>query len=85
MTTNLKIEFIGQPVEIVKSRNRQLVGLSGKIVDETKQSFKILVNKRTFREFKLVFKKDAAFIINGKTIDGNKILKRPEERIKLKE
>ncbi|MFA5797241.1 MAG: ribonuclease P protein subunit [Candidatus Woesearchaeota archaeon] len=85
MATNLKIEFIGQPVEIIKSRNRQLVGLSGKIVDETKQSFKILINKRTFREFKLVFKKDAGFIINGKVIDGNKILKRPEERIKLKE
>lgn len=84
MIKTLKDEFIGCPVEIVRSRNKQLIGLSGKIVDETQQSFKVLVNKRTFREFKIILKRDAAFMIDGKLVDGNKILKRPEERIKTK-
>ena len=76
--------FIGEQVEILGSNNRQLVGLTGKIVDETRDSFKVLVNKRNFKEFKMIFKKGNTFKIGGLTVQGIKIAKRPEDRIKLK-
>jgi ribonuclease P protein subunit POP4 len=84
MIKSIRDEFIGEQVEIIKSSNRQLLGLTGKIVDETRDSLKILVNKTNFREFKMVFKKGNVFRIGNLTVDGNKIGKRPEDRIKLK-
>jgi len=62
-----------------------LLGLKGKIVDETKNSFKMLVNKRNFREFKVIMKQGNTFMIGKKLFDGNKIMKRPEDRIKLRD
>lgn len=85
MSTSIRDEFIGKEVEIVRSRNKQLLGLKGKIVDETKNSFKMLVNKRNFREFKIILKSGNTFMIGKKIIDGSKIMKRPEDRIKLRE
>jgi ribonuclease P protein subunit POP4 len=84
MIKSIRDEFIGEQVEIVRSNNRQLLGLTGKIVDETRDSLKILVNKTNFREFKMVFKKGNVFRIGNMTVEGNKIAKRPEDRIKLK-
>ena len=84
MIKSIRDEFIGEQVEIVSSNNRQLLGLTGKIVDETRDSFKVLVNKRNFKEFKMIFKKGTTFKIGGMTIQGSKIAKKPEERIKLK-
>lgn len=81
----MKDEFIGKEVEIVVTKNKSILGMKGKIVDETKNSFKILVNKRNFREFKLVMKKDNLFAIGKKIIVGNKIMKSPEDRIKMKD
>jgi len=74
--------FIGKEAEIVISNNKQLIGLKGKIVDETKNSFKLLVDRRTFKEFKIILKKGNAFKIGSKMFDGNTISKRFEERIK---
>lgn len=85
MSESIKDEFIGKEGEIVRTRNRQLLGLKGKIVDETKNSFKFLVNKKNFREFKIIMKKDNAFRIGNKIFEGNKLMKRTEERIKLKD
>lgn len=85
MSVSIKDEFIGKEVEIVRSRNKQLLGLKGKIVDETRNSFKMLVNKRNFREFKIILKTGNTFMIGKKLFDGAKIMKRPEDRIKLKE
>lgn len=85
MNTSIRDEFIGKEAEIVRTRNKQLLGLKGKIVDETKSSFKFLVNRRNFRELKIILKKDNTFIIGKRMFEGNKIMKRPEERIKLKD
>lgn len=85
MSVSIKDEFIGKEAEIVRSRNKQLLGLKGKIVDETRNSFKMLVNKRNFREFKIILKTGNTFMIGKKLFDGAKIMKRPEDRIKLKE
>jgi RNase P/RNase MRP subunit p29 len=84
MIKNIRDEFIGEQVEIVGSNNRQLMGLTGKIVDETRDSFKVLVNKRNFKEFKMIFKKGNTFKIGSLTVQGVKIAKRPEDRMKLK-
>jgi RNase P/RNase MRP subunit p29 len=84
MIKSIRDEFIGEQVEILSSNNRQLMGLTGKIVDETRDSFKILVNKRNFKEFKMIFKKGNTFKIGGLVVQGIKIAKRPEDRIKLK-
>jgi len=84
MVKSIRDEFIGEQVEIVSSSNRQFLGLTGKIVDETRDSFKILVNKRNFKEFKVIFKKGNTFKIGGFMVQGIKIAKRPEDRIKLK-
>jgi RNase P/RNase MRP subunit p29 len=73
-------EFIGKQAAVTKSRNRQQL-LTGKIIDETKNTFRLRVKDRTIT----ILKKDKEFRIDGKRIDGNKIMKRPEERIKIKE
>jgi len=85
MTNSIKDEFIGKEAEIVRTRNKQLFGLKGKIMDETKSSFKILVTKKNFRELKIILKKDNVFRIGNKIFEGNKLMKRPEDRIKLPE
>ena len=76
-------EFIGRNVEIVSSNNKQIHGLKGKIVDETKNTFviekkdgdvvKIPKANTTFRFWKGNEKID---------IEGSKIMYHPEERTK---
>ncbi|GIU69299.1 MAG: hypothetical protein KatS3mg002_0535 [Candidatus Woesearchaeota archaeon] len=85
MNTTIRDGFIGKEAEIIRSRNKQLLGLKGKIVDETKNSFKMLISKRNFREFKTILKSGNTFIIGNKIIEGSRIMKRSEERIKLRE
>jgi len=84
MVKSIKDEFIGEQVEIIRSNNRQLMGLTGKIVDETRDAFKVLANKRNFKEFKMILKKGNTFKIGGFIVQGIKIAKRPEDRVKLK-
>lgn len=84
MAKNLaRVEFIGRSVKIVNSPNSSLVGLEGKIVDETMKTFKILVNG----EIKTVFKKGALFALNidskNTLLNGNDIIIRPEDRLKI--
>ncbi len=74
-------EFIGAKIKVMDATNKSLQGLEGSIIDETKNSFKI---KNSKQEEKTVLKKGAVFMINNNTIKGDEIIKRPEERIKLK-
>jgi ribonuclease P protein subunit POP4 len=73
-------EFIGQNIEIIKSSNKSLTKMKGTIVDETKNTFRVMSNNK----IKSVLKQSSVFKINNTIIDGNEILKRPEDRIKLK-
>ena len=57
------------------------LGVEGLIVDETKNTFVILHKG----EEKKVLKSKRVFLIGETKIDGDKINKRPEERIKIKE
>ncbi len=75
-------EWIGLNVEVVNSTNQSEVGIKGKVVDETKNTLKILTEKG----LKTVIKRGRVFRVKfaGKLIDvsGDLINFRPEERIK---
>jgi ribonuclease P protein subunit POP4 len=71
-------ELIGLKVKITKSSNTTLVGVEGEVVDETRNTLKI----RTKSGVKQVLKNTCTFDFAGAEIDGNKILGRPENRLK---
>jgi len=74
-------EFIGLDTEIVQSTNPQVIGLNGRIINETKSMFTI----NTENGVKSIAKStnDWKFSIQNKDIivDGSKIAKRPFDRI----
>ena len=78
-------EFIGMETEIVNSTNSQIIGLNGRIIDETKSMFRINTNKgiksipKTQNHWKFTLNKEETVII-----DGTKIVKRPFDRIGVK-
>jgi ribonuclease P protein subunit POP4 len=79
----LQDELIGLRVKVVKSLNHSCIGLSGKIIDETRNTFKILHNN----DEKILIKRDCIFhfILPDKTIievDGKVLIGRPEDRVK---
>jgi len=79
-------EYIGKKIVIEKSNNKHQEGLSGIIIDKTKNTFKIRQRlEQGVQKTVVILKKDKEFIINNKKIKGNTITKRPEERIKIKE
>lgn len=77
----IKHEFIGENLEVIESKNQDLVGLKGKIVDETKNMF-VLDNGK-----KLVKDQSTFQISLGEEIfevDGKLLVGRPEDRLKKK-
>lgn len=78
-------EFIGLETEIVSSTNSQVIGLNGRIIDETKSMFRINTNKgikslpKSQNHWKFYLKKEESAIV-----DGTKIAKRPFDRIGVK-
>ena len=74
-------EFIGMHTEITNSTNKQVVGLNGRIIDETKSMFTINTKKGT----KMIAKSNNSwrFSIDNRNVvvDGSKITKRPFDRI----
>ena len=74
-------EFIGKKTMITKAANKHQQGINGKIIDETKNTFTIRTN---IKEIKIQ-KHGNTFEINNEIINGDKITKRPEDRIKIKE
>ena len=74
-------EFIGLDTEIIQSTNPQVIGLNGRIIDETKSMFTI----NTENGVKSIAKStnDWKFSIQNKDIivDGSKIAKRQFDRI----
>jgi ribonuclease P protein subunit POP4 len=76
-------EFIGLETKVVKSSNPRVVGMSGKVVDETRNTFTVLHDDKQ----KVVVKDTAVFdfvMPDGTVveIDGKVLIGRPEERIK---
>ncbi|MFQ5911084.1 MAG: ribonuclease P protein component 1 [Thermoplasmata archaeon] len=76
-----KHELIGLEVEVVRSTCRNLVGLRGVVVDETKNTMVIEVQSMEKR----IPKRGTKFrfhIEDGVEIDGARLLHRPEDRTK---
>ena len=78
----LKFELIGLEVEVVDAKNKSLIGIKGKIVDETKNTFVIEIKGKE----KKLLKDQVTLIIDFKKekirAEGKLFLGRPEERIK---
>ena len=74
-------EFIGLDTEITQSSNPQIIGLNGRIIDETKSMFRINTENGT----KLIAKSKNSWKFSIKdqevVVDGSKIAKRPFDRI----
>jgi ribonuclease P protein subunit POP4 len=76
-------EFIGLDAKIAKSTQQNIVGMRGKIIDETRNTFVILHNNK-----RKIVPKDTAifhFTFPDKTvveIDGKLLVGRPENRVK---
>ena len=82
MTKNiLKMELIGRNIEIINATNKDLIGIKGKIIDETQHT--IIISQKDKR--KTLLKEQITFIVTEKNrrikIDGKKINKKPEKRI----
>ncbi|MBS7604870.1 MAG: ribonuclease P protein subunit [Candidatus Bathyarchaeia archaeon] len=80
----LQDEFIGLRVKVVKCTNPCCVGLSGIVIDETRNTFKILCKDRGE---KILIKENSIFhfTLPDKTvveIDGKALVGRPEDRVK---
>lgn len=81
MHTILGNGLIGATAIIVDAKNRQLIGLAGIVVDETKHTLIIKVGGKKKR----VIKKDVTLRIGRYIIDGKLLYGRPEERLKVNE
>ena len=76
MENILKKELIGKFVEVLDSTNKSNIGIKGTVTDETKYTLKI--NNKT------LFKKNMILKLKNLKIKGEKLLGRPEDRIKVK-
>lgn len=73
-------EWMGKDVKVIKAANASLVGISGIVVDETKEFIMV----ETANGVKKVSKANAVFIINGQTVEGSMVHVAPQERLKIK-
>jgi len=81
----LKHELIGLNVKIVNSKNEQIVGIKGKVIDETKNILTI-ANSNAKRKIPkdiaiFQFKLPKGTVVN---LHGSKLIGRPENRLKVK-
>ena len=77
-------ELIGLYVKVVKHNDESLIGVKGRVVDETKNLLIIASKGR----LKKVLKKGGVFLFmlpagRKVEVEGEKILARPEDRVKL--
>ncbi|MBU0962705.1 MAG: ribonuclease P protein subunit [Nanoarchaeota archaeon] len=80
--SNLKYEFIGSYIEVIDSKNKSLIGLKGKIVDETRNIITIKTSKGEKKLIKNSMKFRLYLKNNTIEIEGKKIVCKPEDRLK---
>ena len=76
-------EFIGAGVRIAKNTNQECIGLSGTVIDETRNTFALLNNGKR----RVISKHSSTFHFKFPDgtiveIDGKLLLGRPEHRLK---
>lgn len=79
----IRYEFIGTETKIARSKNRDCIGIRGKIMDETRNTFTILHQEKR----KKIIKDSSVFqfkFLDGTIveIDGKLLVGRPEDRLK---
>lgn len=78
----VKQELIGLDITIINAKNQDLIGLKGKVIDETKNTLTIEQDNK----IKKILKDQVIFNtkVDNKTIqiNGKLLLGRPEERLK---
>jgi len=79
----IRYEFIGTEAKVAKSKNRDCIGLSGRIIDETRNTFTVLHEGKK----KMILKDSAVFHFKFSDgtiveIDGKLLMARPEDRLK---
>jgi len=76
-------EFIGLEVKVAKSTNPDCVGIKGRVIDETRNTFVLMKNgveRRVIKETSVFhFRYPDGTIVE---IDGKLLVGRPEDRIK---
>jgi len=75
MVKTWKKEIIGKKIKVVDSKNKSLVGLTGDVVEETK-------NTITLSNKKKLLKSHVTLEIGKEIVDGKSLQKKPEDRIK---
>lgn len=75
----VSMNLIGKNIEITKSKNKSLIGVKGKVIDETKNMI-ILDNQKKLIKSQSTFK--IKIKNNTYEIDGKILQTRPEDRIK---
>ena len=75
----VSMNLIGKDIEITKSKNKSLIGVKGKVIDETKNMI-ILDNQKKLMKSQSTFK--IKIKNNIYEIDGKVLQTRPEDRIK---
>jgi ribonuclease P protein subunit POP4 len=78
----LKRELIGQKITVAESKNKGLIGISGKVVDETKNMLAVDDGKKVRNLQKNDIIIETTFEGNKIRLDGKHITKKPEDRIK---
>jgi len=80
----VKHELIGLNTNVVESKNKANIGISGKIIDETKNTIVIESKGRKKSLFKSNIIIDVHLDNKIVRIDGKLLLGRPKERVKIK-
>ncbi|WP_067960514.1 ribonuclease P protein subunit [Nitrosopumilus sp. Nsub] len=77
-------ELIGLETQVVESNNSQLVGLNGRVINETKSM--ITINTKKGKKMIPKLTSNLKFFVKGENIlvKGSSITKRPFERIGAK-
>ena len=73
-------ELIGEDIEVIHSKNQSMLGMKGKIVDETKSTLVLAskgAQKRLLKSSIII-----RLLRTGRVIEGAGIIRRPEERMK---
>ena len=78
----IKYELIGLQIKVADSRNKANVGLSGKIINETKFTITIKTNKGKKMLLKNNIKIETKVKNKKIEIDGKLLVGRPEDRVK---
>lgn len=73
-----RVEFIGECVTITEHSDPSICGISGIIIDETRET--LTIKSKGYR--KIISKRPGKFLFENGELLGSKIAYRPQDRIK---